>query len=290
MLVMRLSGGLGNQMWQYAFGRSFALERHTRLVLDVDDCASTPQNDYEGYSLAKAFGLRTEILTRRDRRLITVWRHVPGWRRTRFVAYNKVRPYEFSKEIGRHCYVSGTFQDLRYWEQHAPIIREDFAAIHDPPTDSLWLERIAATRSVAVHVRRGDYLAAGMLEVQDIAYYSRAMGHVQEVLGDKDLHFFVFTDDEAWVRQNFSGLHENIHVVGRLGLSSWAEMSLMSRCEHFIVANSSFSWWAAWLGQSAHSCVIYPYAWRKKQKLNDLLVESMPKGWIPASRDGLVMK
>lgn len=283
MIVMQLQGGLGSQMFQYALGRSLAHDRRTELVLDVDYCAMTPQNDFEGYCLNQAFGIQAPVLSGWRRLRVAAWHSMPWLRRSRTFHHKKIRFGWAIFDIGANCYVSGPFNDIRYWDHNAHLVRGDFASLSDCPVDLSWAKQIEETTSVAVHVRRGDYLGAASLKVQGLDYYLEAMARAESFLGDSEPTYFIFSDEPDWVEQNFPR-DRRIRVVESSTRSSWQEMALMSRCDHFIIANSTFSFWAAYLGSSHDSFVAYPFEWKTKEKLNHLFVEAMPSGWSVVGR------
>ncbi len=277
---MQLQGGLGSQMWQYAVGRALALERDVELVLDVDQAASAEQNSYEGFALNKAFGIETRVLSRRDRLRLARWRRTPILRKRRFLHWKKVAFAPHLKDIGRHCYVSGPLNDYRYLSGYEPVIRSDFRKPASLTLDASLTAQMARSASVAIHVRRGDYQTASSLKLQPVEYYLAAAKRAQDDLASVDLHFFVFSDDIDWAASNLASLPDTT-FVSPTSQPSWEALFLMSQCDHFIIANSTLSSWAAWLGQRRTSKVYYPRNWFTREKLNPLQMERMPAAWEP---------
>jgi len=265
-------------MWQYAFGYCLAHDRGVPLILDPVRVARIEQNDFEGYVLDKAFGIRTPLVTHADQRRIARWSRTPLLRRTRFFHHKKVRLATNIDRIGKHCYVSGVYQDLRYLTLRSASIRELFPLGTSGNVDSMWAKQIQESTAVAVHVRRGDYLSSRVLATQDVAYYRQAMDCIRSRLTPAQPKFFVFSDDGPWATRHLGG-QEDVRIVGKTGRPSWDDLALMALCKHYIISNSSFSWWAAWLGQSEESLVVYPERWHQKEQLNTIMQGEMPKNW-----------
>lgn len=257
MIGAFVCGGLGNQMFQYAAGRALALRHGTALQLDLsvygDRRIFETERPFELGHLAvelapdKPLSPLGFILARRPQALL---HRLSGW--------NTVRELEAGRYDLRFAtlpddtYLYGYWQSWRYFEPVAAQIREELAPRTALSRESRALaERMRSTNSLSLHVRRGDYVTSAATNefhgVLDVDFYTRAVRHVQDKVSD--LEAFVFSDDLAWCRSELAhlGLPLTLVDVNR-GTDSWQDLFLMAECRHSIIANSSFSWWGAWLG------------------------------------------
>ena len=255
-IVSRLLGGMGNQMFEYAFARALSLRNGMELYLDA--CALDPKR-HTRFSLG-AFNVgapfvdaerkslvitpRFEIKRRLYKALKIPYRLSPTHLREKSFAFD---PSVLSVENSR--YVEGLWQSEKYFSDFADAIRADFAF-----RDAEKLSRhplfgeVEKPNSVAVHVRRGDYVSKPkyrrILHICRKRYYEGAIRHVSERV--ENARFFVASDDPGWVRENFGG--KNVVLIEPSG--HFEDFYLMSRCRHAVISNSTFSWWSAWLGEA----------------------------------------
>ena len=138
-------------------------------------------------------------------------------------------------------------------------------------------QQIEATESVAIHIRRGDYLNNPVHNVFDISYIEKGIALLQKTFGDR-IHLFIFSDDLQWCRENLNTLFPTISRIYCDGGNGKEDLQLMSMCKHFVIANSSFSWWAAWLGCAANKKVVAPQKWFNGTKFDGS--DIIPKEWI----------
>lgn len=236
MIVVRLMGGLGNQMFQWAYAKNLSLLKGTDLYFDL----SFVNADIQGvtkryYSLGKFPGMQEREF------------HPDMVNGKKFVSVTDQAPLAGWDE-SLNYFLNGYFQNERFFSDHADEIRGIFGA------PSYMAERFGITEnSVSLHVRRTDYLGSnGFHPVQEIEYYERALceiGHYERL--------FVFSDDIEWCRENLN--FENMVFVD--GNDDVVDMWLMSLCRDNIMANSSFSWWGAWLNRNPNKKVVYPKRW-----------------------------
>lgn len=174
----------------------------------------------------------------------------------------------------------GYWQSERYFQDIVGIIRRDFSFQRPLAGLNLSLvKQIAETNSVSLHIRRGDYVsnpqAFAIHGVCSIEYYEAAIKYVAERVSSPN--FFVFSDDMDWARSHLEIRHACCYVENNKGADSYVDMQLMSRCKHNIVANSSFSWWGAWLNGNADKLVTAPRRWfANETDTTDLL----PSAWV----------
>lgn len=175
-----------------------------------------------------------------------------------------------------NVYLTGYWQTEKYFASIADDIRRmyRFPDLYSDYQKKM-LERIGNTNSVSVHVRRGDYLLHPEIYGTVLPeYYKKAMQYIQE--RRENVFFYLFTDDKAWARENFNG--DNITIIegNKDLLTSNLDMSLMAHCKDNIIANSSFSWWGAWLNENSDKIVIAPEKWEKNKDMRDIWCD----GWI----------
>lgn len=297
MIIVHLSGGLGNQMFQYAAGKALALRRKTGVCLDV--------SSFEGYALHNGFELKrifdcpATLVSDREIRQVFGWRAIPRvrWLLSRsglaflLGKHFAIEP-DFSywrgyEQAPADCYLYGYWQSEKYFLDVAASIRDDFQ-FKGPLSEAnaKVAEQIAAADAVSLHVRRGDYLKNPVTlakhGVCSLEYYRAAIARIAEQV--EHPVFFVFSDDIAWVREHLAIEHPCVYVGHNSGVESFNDMRLMSMCRHHIIANSSFSWWGAWLAQSPGQIVIAPEPWFNDRSIDtkDLL----PGHWLRLPKEG----
>jgi hypothetical protein len=296
MIVVRLKGGLGNQMFQYAAGMRLTHIHGSTLKFDLS-CIQNRENmqqTHRDFSL-DAFHVDLNYSTFNETR-ISHWHRNPvkrlilkcfGTSNTPTVYYeeNDLSYCPGVLNLPDNCYLNGYFQDERYFSGISPLIRNIFMnpiAISDLGSSTHELaEEIHSCQSVCLHVRRGDYVsnqtASAYHGICSVRYYEKALKVISEHKHiDK---IFVFSDDPDWCRENFPRA-DSLVVVGdeHSGYRSSLHLWLMSLCKHFVIANSSFSWWAAWLGDSPEKIVVRPAVWYQAKNLS--AVDPCPISWV----------
>lgn len=274
MIIANIIGGLGNQMFQYASARALALRKGVPLKLDVSGFAT--YGLHQGFELSHVFNIDTDIAESDDVRKILGWQSRPrirsllSWPRFSLLRSNKliIEPsfhyWEKINEVPDNCYLKGYWQTEKYFNDAAADIRRDFV-FHNPLNDknAESASLISEVNSVSLHVRRGDYVSdARTAETHglcSIEYYRAA---IQLVLARvPNAHFFIFSDDVCWVRKNLPLDLPTNYIDHNQGRQSFNDMRLMSLCKHNIIANSSFSWWGAWLNANHNKIVVAPSRW-----------------------------
>lgn len=277
MILTRLHGRLGNQMFQYAAACGLAARLGVPVGLDARDARARGAG-----VLTRAFDLPVAspepLPPNRMRAPLRygLWRlfgREPKLRREHGLGYNSR-----IESWGDGSYMHGYWQSERYFAHVADDIRRDFAfpAISDPRNAAM-AERIGQGLSVSLHVRRGDYLTLGAHALCDRAYYEAALARVLDRLtGDPTV--FVFSDDPGWARDNLPLPCARVVVDFNGPDADFEDMRLMSLCRHNIIANSSFSWWGAWLNANPDKRVAGPARWFANPKLTN--PDILPEGWI----------
>ena len=293
MIIVNLIGGLGNQMFQYACG--FALGRDTGLNVKVATDMFTEYRRHNGAQLGRVFRASLSVAGLGDmRRLIGRWRVRPRIRKCLghgalaplrgryFIVEQEFGYNERLQELaGQGAYLQGYWQSERYFVKHADALRREFAFRSTPTGRNAELaHEIRNGESVSLHVRRGDYANCpktrafhGLCEPD---YYLRAIEFLRSQV--PGFRLFAFSDDPLWVAATLQSYHPEMVVVNHnVGKQSYYDMLLMSMCRHHIIANSSFSWWGAWLNPDPNKTVIAPRNWfAGDQNTADLI----PENWI----------
>lgn len=303
MNIIRMTGGLGNQMFQYAlYLKLCSMGKKVKF----DDMTEYEEADARPVMLW-VFGIDYQRASRKEINEITDGFLKLSHRIRRKLFGRKSLEYHekdcnFDHQVLERepAYLTGYFQSEKYFKDIEDQVRSAFVfsdhilkELKDEERQRLngYLSRIENSVSVAVHVRRGDYLTTdqvyGGICTED--YYRRAIVTVLERF--PDAVFYVFSNDLPWVRAWIPGLCRELNcleedrfvaVEGTTEDTGYLDMFLMSRCKHYILANSSFSWWGAWLNPSGDKLVTAPSKWFNNQDCRDIYTEEMikisPKG------------
>lgn len=290
MVITNIIGGLGNQMFQYAAGRAIALRCGAPLRLDIAGFSN--YGLHQGFELQQIFNCSVEIATEADVRSILGWQYSSNIRRVvsrpsmsvfrhqGFAIEPHFHYWRGIRNIPCDCYLTGYWQSEKYFQEVAPVIRSDFT--FKTPL-SIWntdiAEQINQVNAVSLHVRRGDYAnnpkTTATHGLCSLEYYQAAIQYISERV--EQPIFFIFSDDVEWVKENLKIDFPCQNVEHNKRAESYNDMHLMSLCRHHIIANSSFSWWGAWLNPDPDKIVIAPRKWfANDNDVNDLF----PQGWV----------
>lgn len=259
-MIVKIFGGLGNQMFQYAYGRNLELNGK-KIVFDISFFSGHKykSDTARNYKLDK-FNIKTQAE-------FSIKHHQI------FDLFIKIK-----RRLGLET--DQYFQNEQYFKNIADIIRQEFTLKSSLSVKAQEiLNQIKNSQSVAIHIRRGDYITDKKTNeyhgVCDLNYYKKAITIIKSKCQQPT--FFIFSDDIEWAKANMSG--ENMVIVSDLTIEDVEEMFLMSQCQHNIIANSSFSWWGAWLNNNQDKIVIVP----KKRFNNELANKKYlipPKNWL----------
>ena len=283
MVVVPLIGGLGNQMFQYAFGLRIAAERHSPLMVNSFLLSNRLLARFRNYTYRhfdlSVFGVDSPASSPFD--LIRAMLPIPSDTVLLREPSGGVTALALPPSTVNRIVCVGYWQSEEYFKPAEAAVRQQFVFRQSGSDFTQRLdERILATRnSVFVHIRRGDYVSNAKASqhhgVCGIDYYKQAIAYVRERVDRPE--FYIFSDDLAWVRPELGPLlSPTTYVSGNQGSNSWQDMLLMSHCRHGILANSSFSWWGAWLNPEPDRIVVAPRQWFADQSANDLL----PDRWV----------
>lgn len=282
-VVVGLSGGLGNQMFQYAAGRSLALRLGTRLILDISWFGGSADRHYalspfrvealerSQWPLMPIFF--SSFISRLSRRWLPHILGVPVWKEPHF-------HYSTSfSEVTKPVFLEGYWQSERYFQDIRHLLLREFTLKDSlPHANAKLIKEISECDSICVHVRRGDYLtnpvATKVHGICGVDYYHAGVSEL--CWGLANPRCFIFSDDPSWVKKSLL-FDCPMTVVDLNGpREAYLDLVLMTTCQHFLIANSSLSWWGAWLGQYDHKKVIAPKNWflDSDKDTRDLLPES----------------
>jgi hypothetical protein len=289
MVIVQLLGGLGNQLFQYAAGRRISLKCNLPLKLDTAYLKYTvPKREY---ALGN-FNIVEEFATAKEARRLKGYDGLRGifsrWRNNRkpyhLRSYIQERHFHFDPDIlkvSAGAYLSGYWQSEKYFADIAGTIRNEFTLRHLPDAyNAQMADEIMAADSVALHVRRLENVTmADRAAVQgtcSVDYYRMAVDRIVEAIPNP--HFFIFSDDMLWVRENIRLDFPVTYIDKNYAAGKDSEdLRLMSLCKHNIIANSTFSWWGAWLNPNPQKVVITPRRWFNDQSYN--ASDLIPGGW-----------
>lgn len=290
MVVSHILGGLGNQMFQYAAGRALSLAHGAPLRLDVSDFDQ--YGLHHGFELARVFsgsmpladaGQVRALLGCQSPRVIRRIVGRPAFSVLRSKSYVVEPHFQYwhgIKKVSPPCFLQGYWQSERYFSDVAQTIRQEFTFRQPFSAVNFDLaQEIKSATAVSLHVRRGDYVSnAKALTTHgtcSIEYYIKAIEYIEKRIANPK--FYVFSDDLDWVKKYININHPTYYIDNNKGSESYNDMRLMSICSHHIIANSSFSWWGAWLNSDARKIVVAPIRWFANQNnVSDLL----PAAWV----------
>jgi hypothetical protein len=290
MIIVKLMGGLGNQMFQYALGRSLSHKLDVEFKMDLSWFSDAPvATTKRNYELA-AFCIKASPATSDDlhrllgagkSKLMNFMRNLNPFREKTFV---QERWFQFDPlilTVQDDVYLEGFWQSEKYFEDVMETLRSEFVLHQSLDDCGCQLESmIDGSESVSIHFRRGDYVTSESAKklhgTCSLDYYRNAIAMLNTRISDP--HFFIFSDDPSWVRNNFSLDFPSTFISQSGSRKACDDMHLMSKCRHHILANSTFSWWGAWLHGGKDNTVVAPKQWFIDGSINtsDLL----PERWI----------
>lgn len=280
MKIVNIIGGIGNQMFQYAF--ALALQEkypHEEIKLDVTHFSG--YGLHNGFEIERVFGSQLPYASVKDLMKVTYYapyyklsrliRKVFGYRKSE---YKEPRLFTYWGDdvfhIEADCYYEGSWQNEKYFKDYRDKILKAFTFKNPLSERNLNLQnQINCCNSVSIHVRRGDYLKDPTYKgICDLPYYINAIKIIKSKVDNP--HFFIFSNDAEWCRRNIANLCENYTIVDwNQGALSSIDIQLMSYCKHNIIAHSSFSWWGTWLNVNPQKIVIAPKGWFNREDITD---------------------
>lgn len=290
MIIVKLKGGLGNQMFQYAFGRRIAIESNSVLKLDITsfkydkvygrkyslDCFNISENIATENELLKSKILTGDSYFSKFLRLST--KLIPYTRR---YIINERASFQYDSRLllrkYQNVYFDGYWQNEKYFKSIEAVIRKEFMLKDVLKNDILnRVPIIQNTNSVAIHIRYYNVVKAKDIEMIPLDYYYKSIKYLTGKL--ENMHLFVFSDNLEWAKNNLIFPYPTTFVNNNENKHDYEDMILMSLCKHQIIANSTFSWWAAWLNTNPKKAVLCPKEWFRNdpRDTSDLI----PKSWV----------
>ena len=273
---------MGNQLFQYALGKYLALKDGTRLNLDI---GTYKQNTLRQYALYH-FDIEEMFCAGKEKKRLEQKEYFR--RKLKRIGFS-VKPYwyteqkpgydDYIQQLTGNVYLEGFWQSEKYFKPIENIIRKEFI-VKEPPShkNKQYLNEIGSVNAVSLHVRRGDYVLDEVTNavhgVCDIGYYSEAISRMAAAISDP--RFYIFSDDIEWAKTNLSINRYPVTYIDHNVSADYEDIRLMYSCKHHIIANSSFSWWGAWLNNYGGKKVIAPKKWFRSLTNDDLI----PDGWL----------
>lgn len=257
MIIIKLQGGLGNQFFQYAFGKALSIKKKNKLRLDVSSYSNDPLRSYK----LKYFNVEETTATSVEI----------------FLA-------KLLKKLGlsQNSHLEGYWQSEKYFSEIKNTIQKAFSLRQPLGQQASNLANQIKNRvsTVSLHIRRSDYATnqklKGIIQPLPLDYYYKAIELIAKKVSDP--HFFIFSDDIKWVKENLMVNYPITYASGDNNIQDHEEIILMGMCSHNIIANSSFSWWGAWLNKNTNKVVIAPKSWFADPSLNTR--DLIPETWI----------
>lgn len=284
MVIVKIWGGLGNQLFQYSFGKYLAQVLGTQVKYDVqttNSLSSFTQRDF----VLSAFNASIDIATKAEVDVKRYFHNIHLARIERKLAQQL--PFIFPKHLVEkniplppeklllrdNCYYEGYWQSYKYLLPVQELLKMELT-LQKPlrPLAKNMLNKIGSSLSAAIHIRRGDYLAHPHFINCTAAYYREAIAYLKQE--NDGIQFYLFSDDIQWCRENFTG-PEFTFIEGN---SNYEDLWLMSCCKHQVIANSTFSWWAAWLNSNPGKKIVAPAMWHTKKNHRESSL--LPPEWV----------
>lgn len=294
MITVRLIGGLGNQLFQYTIGRMLAIQNRVPLQLDTSVYNHPDAKSYKLHyfninaaiaktkevdrinNLYESNALYPKLFRSAERRFLPKYK----WR-----YYKEAGYYQYDSQLMQvksPVLLEGFWQHYKYYQNIHPAILQELTLREQYQTGAppILSEIEQDIHAVSMHIRRGDYVSdpnnLNYFGVQPVSYYKKAMEYMKAHL--KTPVFYVFSDDLNWVKANLN-IDEQAVYVNMEGDKDYLELYAMSRCRHHIIANSSFSWWGAFLNKRPDKIVVAPAQWLADEEENKHVAIQLPE-WI----------
>lgn len=277
-VFVELRGGLGNQMFQYAAALAFCKKHNLSLEIDnsflkentLESATFTPRE----FELNCFQGLKMIFKNPSDDNKIS-----------KLITEDNINSsFIFSRLLRGNILVSGYFQSETFFSAISKTISQIFSIKEELLTNEI-LTQVATLQdveSVGIHVRRGDYLKPEVLKYHGVCsaeYYQKAIRLMNSTLNSPK--YFIFSEDMDWVKQELLPIiSEAVLIESDSNKPSWLDLLYLSKCKNNIIANSSYSWWGAYLNDNSSKSVIAPKIWFKDDILNQKTIDLIPKSWI----------
>ncbi len=277
MIITKISDGFGNQMFMYATAYALAKRLDAELMLDI---SYLDTNTFREYELDKLNIVYDKCFSTRCLKFyplkVLARRFFHGMIKLKYGFYHERKPYFYDpnfNEIKDNTYLFGYWQTEKYFKAYRKELLQMFTPKYALSEDSKqYIMQVQRCNSVAIHIRRGDYVKLGICLDSD--YYHNSIKFIEEKLKSDNIIYFVFSDDLEFAKSMLEpSSHRKLEFVKcSSNNATLDDFFIMKSCKHIIMANSSFSWWAAWLNDNPDKIVLYPVS----DKKNDFY----PDEWI----------
>lgn len=288
MKIVNVIGGIGNQLFQYAF--FYSLKSNSNCIVKLDILGFNNYSLHNGYELERVFNLGEKYVTEEEKLNFTSHQFPLIKKIKRKLLLKKTlsivetvedeycfNPTFLSTELTKGYY-KGYWQSYRYFQdnRNALLRQLKFPNFNENSQNKLLENKIKNMEAISIHVRRGDYVNHSLFGgLCDLDYYKQAIEHIASKVNNP--LFIIFSNDINWTKANLNIPGQVVFVDWNKAENSYRDMQLMSLCKHNIIANSSFSWWGAWLNISDEKIVIAPKKWTNLDKDN---FEICPEEWV----------
>lgn len=272
MVIIQFAGGLGNQIFQYAFSLNFL---KNCIPIKYDLSFYQRQKIHNGFELKSvfeeidiAFANYRDIFHFLEKKIVNGEKKYLLKEGCNIIREEEKEEFKYLEHLLKvnNSYFQGYWQNRSYFEVKSFHLREKLTFKDLSPNDLLNNEillKIQSSNSVSIHIRRGDYLKSPIHNILDINYYKKAVEIIENKITEPI--FFIFSDDIGWVK-NQELFSDCVFVDNNKNDTAYIDMQLMSLCKHNIIANSTFSWWAAWLNKNTDKIVVSPKTWFKDSR------------------------
>lgn len=289
-VIVKFWGGLGNQMFQYCLLKRY--EKAYNVLADISEYSKYKMHN--GFELEQIFDIQVKKCSKKEKNKLSnsgnslskkIKRKIFGRKKNEICEIEG----EFCNEIfnlnpDKNYYIDGYWQDLRYFMEEEAKVRDYFNFKKIDEKNINIIKKLKEHNSISIHIRRGDYINNSVYEdICTLAYYKKAVEYIYKEV-DKP-KFYIFSNDIPWVKENFN--NEFIYIDWNEKENSYKDLFLMSNCKHNIIANSSFSWWGAFLNQNKDKIVITPSKWNNiiaKNDKNTIIIDD----WIKIDNNGVI--
>ncbi|CAN5411486.1 alpha-1,2-fucosyltransferase [soil metagenome] len=290
-VMVRLKGGLGNQMFQYAAGKSLAVRLGVPLKLDtsfleiknVDQGYTLRNFELDVFNIDATVATKTEVShCRKPLNYNIISKYFSFFSKTDIFPESQATYQPEFEKLHAPVYLEGYWQTEKYFLSIASRLKEkDFTPLAEISSrNALLLNEINSCNCVSIHVRRGDYVNNPSTNkfhgICSELYYEQAAKIINKKT--KIDHFYIFSDEPEWAKENIKLSLPATFVSHNIGRESHWDLFLMRNCKHNIIANSSFSWWGAWLNKNPNKIILTPEKWFNDETANNN--EIVPEGWI----------
>lgn len=289
MIIVQLTGRLGNQMFQYAFAKALSLQYNTKCHVDLLEVTQYELDKVFSEDFIEAAHAQIEYCKKKEQFLnihFRIFRRLCKRESKFHKKYWMIEKNFFFEEknfrVNTDCLIQGFFQSEKYFKDYISDIHKIFT-FKNPPNEyyTQIIEQVTKSNSVSVHFRRTDYLEDETIRKIhgpcDVSYYLKAIDVMRKRLDNPQ--FFLISDDIEWVKSYFPQSDDYVYVENNMG-ENYEDMRVMTLCKHNIIANSTFSWWGAWLNTHKEKIVVAPYRWFADEEMQKKTLDIIPDNWI----------